>query len=80
MVQVYGGETGPPSQGWTLLHNHAHGIAAMDLLVVPTISFRLLCSRPRHCPTETRRDLTRLGNAVADLVSTLGSKIRRDFK
>jgi hypothetical protein len=32
-----------PSQGWkTLLHNHADGIAAMDLFVVPTISFRLL--------------------------------------
>jgi hypothetical protein len=25
-----------------LLHNHADGIAAMDLFVVPTISFRLL--------------------------------------
>jgi transposase InsO family protein len=34
---------GPPSQGWkTFLHNHAEGIAAMDLFVVPTISFRLL--------------------------------------
>jgi transposase InsO family protein len=34
---------GPPSQGWkTFLHNHADGIAAMDLVVVPTISFRLL--------------------------------------
>src|SRR6202158_5701112 len=34
---------GPPSQGWkTFLHNHAGGIAAMDLFVVPTISFRLL--------------------------------------
>jgi hypothetical protein len=33
----------PPSQGWkTFLHNHAGGIAAMDLFVVPTISFRLL--------------------------------------
>ena len=30
-------------QGWkTFLHNHADGIAAMDLFVVPTISFRLL--------------------------------------
>jgi transposase InsO family protein len=35
--------TRPPSQGWkTFLHNHADGIAAMDLFVVPTISFRLL--------------------------------------
>jgi transposase InsO family protein len=33
----------PPSKGWkTFLHNHADGIAAMDLFVVPTISFRLL--------------------------------------
>ena len=31
----------PPSQGWkTFLRNHADGIAAMDLLVVPTIFFR----------------------------------------
>ena len=31
---------GPPSQGWkTFLHNHADGIAAMDLFVVPTLSF-----------------------------------------
>jgi transposase InsO family protein len=34
---------GPPSQEWkTFLRNHADGIAAMDLFVVPTISFRLL--------------------------------------
>lgn len=33
----------PPSQGWkTFIHNHADGIASMDLFVVPTISFRLL--------------------------------------
>ena len=33
---------GPPSQGWrTFLRNHADGIAAIDLFVVPTISFRL---------------------------------------
>lgn len=33
----------PPSQGWkTFLRNHANGIAAMDLFVVPTFSFRLL--------------------------------------
>jgi transposase InsO family protein len=32
-----------PSQAWrTFLRNHAGGIAAMDLLVVPTIDFRLL--------------------------------------
>jgi transposase InsO family protein len=34
---------GPPSQGWkTFLRNHADGIVATDLFVVPTISFRLL--------------------------------------
>ena len=34
---------GPPSQGWrTFLHNHAPDVAAMDLLVVPTIGFDLL--------------------------------------
>ncbi len=34
---------GSPSQGWkTLLRNHADGITAMDLFVVPTISFRLI--------------------------------------
>ena len=33
----------PPSQGWrTFLRNHADGMAAMDLFVVPTLSFRLL--------------------------------------
>jgi transposase InsO family protein len=34
---------GRPSQGWRIfLHNHAPDIAAMDLLVVPTIGFDLL--------------------------------------
>jgi transposase InsO family protein len=34
---------GPPSQGWrTFLRNHAPDIAAMDLLVVPSIGFKLL--------------------------------------
>ena len=33
----------PPSQSWkTFLENHADGIAAVDLLVVPTLGFRLL--------------------------------------
>src|SRR5215475_11023491 len=33
----------PPSQGWkTFLTNHADGIAAMDLFVVPAISCQLL--------------------------------------
>jgi hypothetical protein len=34
---------GPPSQGWrTFLRNHAPDIAAVDLFVLPTISFSLL--------------------------------------
>jgi hypothetical protein len=34
---------GPQSQGWkTFLHNHAAGLAAIDLFVVRTISFKLL--------------------------------------
>jgi len=34
---------GPPSQGWkAFLHNHAPDIGAIDMLVVPTIGFRLL--------------------------------------
>ncbi len=34
---------GPPSQNWaTFLRNHAPQIAAIDLLVVPTLTFRLL--------------------------------------
>ena len=33
----------PPSQGWkTFLQNHADGIASIDLVIVPTIAFRLL--------------------------------------
>src|SRR5215831_4579708 len=33
----------PPSQGWrTFLHNHAPDVAAMDLFVVPAVSFDLL--------------------------------------
>src|SRR5215469_11148374 len=39
----FGLRAGPPSQRWkTFLRNHADGIVAMDLFVVPTISFRLL--------------------------------------
>jgi hypothetical protein len=42
-VAKYMVKRGPPSQGWkTFLQNHADGIAAMDLFVVPKISFRLL--------------------------------------
>ena len=34
---------GPPSQGWrTFLRNHADGIAAIDLCLVPTVHFERL--------------------------------------
>jgi hypothetical protein len=34
-------ERRPPSQGWrTFICNHAEEIAALDLFVVPTLSFR----------------------------------------
>ena len=34
---------GPPSQGWpTFLRNHADAIAAIDLCVVPTLTFERL--------------------------------------
>ena len=43
VAKYMAGARRPPSQGWkTFLHNHADGIASMDLFVVPTISFRLL--------------------------------------
>src|SRR5665213_1469894 len=43
VAKYMGKRRGPPSQGWrTFLRNHAPDIAAMDLFVVPTISFGLL--------------------------------------
>ena len=48
----------PPSQGWeTLLRNHAVGIASLDLLVVRTISFKLLRGQVtlRHAAQQRRR-------------------------
>src|SRR4029453_18456536 len=39
-VSKYMGQRGSPSQGWTtFLRNHAQAIAAIDLCVVPTLSF-----------------------------------------
>ena len=44
----------PPSQGWrTFLRNHADGIAAMDLFVVPTISAALWLADYRSSPAAT---------------------------
>ena len=38
-----GKRSGPPNQGWgTFLRNHAPDIAAIDMLIVPTIGFNLL--------------------------------------
>ena len=43
VAKYMAGRRGPPSQGWkTFLRNHADGIAALDLFVVPTMSLRLL--------------------------------------
>jgi hypothetical protein len=40
---IWHGEGASHAEGWkTLPRNHANGIVAMDLFVVPTISFRLL--------------------------------------
>jgi hypothetical protein len=44
----------PPSQGWrTFLHNHADGIASLDLFVVPTISTQ----RPNGSLVSSRRPM-----------------------
>jgi transposase InsO family protein len=66
---------GPPSQGWrTFLRNHADGIAAMDLFVVPTIS-RLLCLLIlRH----VRRRLL-AGTATHPTANDSGSSLRRGW-
>ena len=51
---------GPPSQGWrAFLRYHAPDIAAMDLFVVPTISFDLLY--PFVIVQLDRRDLVWIG-------------------
>jgi transposase InsO family protein len=42
-VSKYMGQRGSPSQGWkTFLRNHAEAIAAIDLCVVPTLTFEHL--------------------------------------
>jgi len=43
VAKYMGKRRGPPNQAWrTFLRNHAPDIAAMDLLVIPTIRFELL--------------------------------------
>jgi hypothetical protein len=58
----------PPSQGWqTLLSNHADGIAAIDLFVLPTIAFRIL-----YCLRHGRRLWVSFGvtaNPTAEWIS-----------
>jgi hypothetical protein len=45
----------PPSQGWkTFLRNHVAGIASLDLFVVRTISFKLLCGLVILCHARRR--------------------------
>src|SRR5262245_40232834 len=42
-IQKYMVQGGSPSQGWkTFFRNHAQAIAAIDLLVVPTLTFERL--------------------------------------
>jgi hypothetical protein len=47
---------GPPSQNWrTFLRNHADAIAAIDLCVVPTLTFRVpVCDCRRGSRTGLR--------------------------
>jgi hypothetical protein len=74
----------PPSQGWrTFLRNHADGIAAMDLFVVPTISFRLLyaCSLwvmagGNFCGSELLHIQRPNGSPISSLRLAAGSKSR----
>jgi transposase InsO family protein len=68
----------PPSQGWkTFLYNHADGIAAMDLFVVPTISFRLLYTLVilQH----SRRELLRLGVTAHPTAEWIAQQLTEAF-
>jgi hypothetical protein len=48
------GRRGPPSQSWrTFLRNHADAIAAVDLCVVPTLTFERLFAFFSQVPTRT---------------------------
>jgi transposase InsO family protein len=68
----------PPSQGWrTFLHNHAEGIASMDLFVVPTVSFRLLYGLLilRH----DRRELVWLGVTAHPTAEWIAQQVTEAF-
>ena len=71
-------QRGPPSQGWkTFLHNHADGIAAMDLFVVPTISFRLLYGL--LIVRLGRRQIVRLGVTAHPTAEWIANQITEAF-
>ena len=68
----------PPSQGWrTFLHNHAYGIASMDLFVVPTVSFRLLYGI--LILQHARRELLWLGVTAHPTAEWIAQAIGRGF-
>src|SRR6266852_4251817 len=68
----------PPSQGWkTFLRNHAAGIAALDLFVVPTVSFRVLYGLVilRH----DRRRLVRVGITSSPTAEWIAGQVTEAF-
>ena len=68
----------PPSPGWrTFLHNHADGIASMDLFVVPTVSFRLLYGMLilRH----RRREILWLGVTAHPTAEWIGRQLTEAY-
>ena len=68
----------PPSQGWkTFPRNHADGIVAMDLFVVPTVSFRLLYALliMGHC----RRRIVWLGVTAHPSAEWLANQLTQAF-
>src|SRR5271169_2760891 len=68
----------PPSQGWkTFLHNHAAGIASLDLFVVRTISFKLLYGLVilRH----TRRRLVTIAVTANPTAQWLAGQVTEAF-
>jgi len=68
----------PPSQSWrTFLHNHADGIASIDLFVVPTTTFKLLFGFVvlRH----DRRELLSLAVTAHPTADWLARQMSRDF-
>src|SRR5437879_4948244 len=68
----------PPSQSWkTFLRNHAPAIAAIDVLVVPTVGFKLL-----YCLVvlgHDRRQLLSFGITAHPTAAWLGRQITEAF-